>query len=214
MIMMFSDINLKDEIPSVPAGSIIVEDDFVNELKIYNQKSKMNSMKKEEYRNRMNKLYEEIGMIVPVDAEINSVLYFDDYEECGLSLNKKDISLRQLWTEYRLIYNEKKREDDNVMTNSFVLDNFDDLFDRVTKKVDGLDKYIGDLNSLKKQVDVRSADLINDRENFEIEKVKFENYRREECARLEKKEKELNEKLEKLNQLMNSFENKMNTINN
>ena len=47
------------------------------------------------------------------------------------------------------------------MENSFVLDNFDDLYDKISKKVDGLDKYIDDLTSLKKEIEeiIKKVDL-------------------------------------------------------
>jgi len=210
--MMFSEISVNNEIPSVPTGAIKIEDEFINELKRYNKSSKMNKLDKKDYRNRIDELYNDVGMIKPIDNEINDNLYFDDYDEIGLVLNKKDISLKQIWTEYRLIYNEKKKDNDDIMENSFVLDNFDELFDRISKKVDGLDKYIGDLNSLKKEIDTDTARLNSTKENLEIDKINFENYRREEIARLEKLEKELNIKLDKLNNLMILFEEKMSGI--
>lgn len=206
--MMFSDININNEIPNVPTSSIAIGEEFINELKKYNENSKLN---KEDYRNRIIKLYDDIGNIKPIDNEINDVIYFDNYEEIGLVLNKKDISLKQIWTEYRLIYNEKKKDDDKFMENknSFVLNNFDELFDRISKKVDGLDKYIYDLNSLKKEVDADTVKLENTKESLEIERINFENYRRGELARLEKMKKDLNDKMDKINRLLVTLEDKM-----
>lgn len=212
--MMFSNIDINNEIPSVSNDPIKIDEKFLDELKNYNKNSKMNKLNKEEYRSKISKLYNDVGMIRPIDNEINNVIYFDDYEEVGLVLNKKNISLKQIWTEYRLIYNEKKKEEDEIMENSFVLDNFDELFDRLSKKVDGLDKYINDLNSLKKEVDSRNLKLDANRENFELEKIHFENYRRGEIARLEKMEKELNDKLNKINKMIINIDEKMNMISN
>ena len=98
------------------------------------------------------------------------------------------------------------------MKSSFVLDNFDELFEKISKKVDGIDKHINDLNLLRKEIDADNVKLENGKESLEIEKVKFENYRREETARLEKLEKELNVKLEKINGLINLFDEKMNGL--
>jgi len=208
---MFSDmsLNISSEIPSVPTSSIKFEDEFIDELKNYNKSSKMNILNKDDYRNRIGKLYNDIGGIKPIDNEINNVLYFDNYEEVGLVLNKKNISLKQVWTEYRLIYNEKQKEDDIVMENSFVLDNFDELFDKLAKKVDGVDNYIKELNSMKKEVDDSSLKLEYSRETLELEKIGFENYCREQSSKLEKKEKELNDKLAKVNELMKKLDEKM-----
>ena len=208
--MMFSDINIENNIPSVPAGLIKIEDDFIDELKRYNKNSKFNTLNKEEYRKRINKLYSSIGMVLPIDNEINNVIYFDDYNEVGLVLNKKDVSLKQIWTEYRLLYNEKKNCEDKIMENSFVLDNFDELFDRISKKVDGIDNYIKELNEMKKENDTKLFALKSSIDSFEEEKIQFENYRRNEMLKLDNKEKELNEKLEKINKLMSVFENKIN----
>lgn len=210
--MMFNDLgNIVDDI-SIPSTSIKIEDKFIDELKQYNKNSKINYLSNEDYRERVNKLYDEIGMIRPIDNELDSVIYFDDYDEKGLVLNKKDISLKQVWTEYRLIYNEKNSSDDVVVKSSFVLDNFDELFEKISKKVDGIDKHINDLNLLRKEIDADNVKLENGKESLEIEKVKFENYRREETARLEKLEKELNVKLEKINGLINLFDEKMNGL--
>lgn len=210
--MMFNDLgNIVDDI-SIPSTSIKIEDKFIDELKQYNKNSKINYLSNEDYRERVNKLYDEIGMIRPIDNELDSVIYFDDYDEKGLVLNKKDISLKQVWTEYRLIYNEKNGRDDVVVKSSFVLDNFDELFEKISKKVDGIDKHINDLNLLRKEIDADNVKLENGKESLEIEKVKFENYRREETARLEKLEKELNVKLEKINGLINLFDEKMNGL--
>lgn len=208
---MFSDmnININNEVPSMPVGSIKIEDSFINELKNYNKNSKMNILNKNDYRDRMGKLYNDIGRIKPIDNEINDVIYFDDYEEVGLVLNKKNVSLKQVWTEYRLIYNERQKGEDEIMENSFVLDNFDELFDKLTKKVDGVDKYIKELSSMKKDVDDNSLKLEYSRETLELEKIGFENYCKQQSEKLDKKEKELNDKLAKVNELMKQLDEKM-----
>jgi len=206
--MMYSDVKIDNSFNN----SVAIDDKFINELKNYNKSSKLNYLNKEEYRDRINKLYNDIGMVKPIDNEINDVIYFSDFDENGVVLNKKNVSLKQVWTEYRLLYNEKNRDDDKKMENSFVLDNFDELYDRISKKVDGIDKYISDLNLLKKEIDMDNNKLNNLKNNFQLEKMSFENYRKEELARLDKKEKELNSKLEKINMLMKNFENKLNGI--
>lgn len=206
--MMYSDVKIDNSFNN----SVAIDDKFINELKNYNKSSKLNYLNKDEYRDRINKLYNDIGMVKPIDNEINDVIYFNDFDENGVVLNKKNVSLKQVWTEYRLLYNEKNRDDDKKMENSFVLDNFDELYDRISKKVDGIDKYISDLNLLKKEIDMDNNKLNNLKNNFQLEKMSFENYRKEELARLDKKEKELNSKLEKINMLMKNFENKLNGI--
>lgn len=208
--MMFSNIDLVSN--DISSGALKIKDDFLNELREYNEQSKMNHFNKEEYRERMNRLYNDIDMIKPIDSEINGIIYFDDYNEVGIVVNKSDISLKQAWTEYRLIYNEKNSGEECVMENSFVLDNFDELFDRISKKVDGLDKHIGDLNSLKKEIDINNSKLKSEKENLEIERVTFENYKREEMSRLSMLEKELNNKMEKIESLVKVINDKLKDV--
>ena len=118
-VQMFNDIMLENNNLNVGFNSIKIESDFIEELKAYNKNSKINKI---DYRNRIEKLYNDVGSIRPVDNEINNVIYFDEYNEIGLVLNKKNVSLKQVWTEYRLLYNEKLKDDDVIMDNSYVLD--------------------------------------------------------------------------------------------
>lgn len=207
---MFSDMNLsvKNDISSIPTSSIKFEDNFIDELKNYTKSSKINVLNKDDYRNRINKLYDDIGSIKPIDNEIYGVIYFDNYDEVGLVLNKKNVSLKQVWTEYRLLYNEKQKEVD-IMENSFVLDNFDELFEKLSKKVDGVDNYISELNSMKKNIEDDSLKIEYFRESLELDKVAFENYCREQNEKLDMREKELNEKLIKIENLMKKLDEKV-----
>jgi len=214
MKMMLNDVTFDNKISNLPSGSVLIDDEFLNELKEYNKKSKMNSLNTKKYRDRINRLSESIGFIKPIDSEINNVVYFSGYNEVGIVINKRDISLKQVWTEYRLIYNEKIEMRNEIMENSFVLDNFDEIYDRISKKVSGLDKYVNDLNSLKSEINNDNDKLNSSKEIFEIEKIKFENYKNEEIIKLKNKEKELNIKLDKINNLISLFEEKLNGINN
>jgi len=211
---MLNDVTFDNKISNLPSGSVLIDDEFLNELKEYNKKSKMNSLNTKKYRDRINRLSESIGFIKPIDSEINNVVYFSGYNEVGIVINKRDISLKQVWTEYRLIYNEKIEMRNEIMENSFVLDNFDEIYDRISKKVSGLDKYVNDLNSLKSEINNDNDKLNSSKEIFEIEKIKFENYKNEEIIKLKNKEKELNIKLDKINNLISLFEEKLNGINN
>ena len=149
---------------------------FVDALRNYNSYSKIN---RKNYRDKMNELYDNINYVKPID-DINDVIYFNNYDEVGIVVNKNDVSLKQIWTEYRLIFNEKVKESDNVMEDSFVLDNFDVLYDKLNKKVDGFDKYVNELNSLKKEIDNDNGNLKTMKESLEKEKMEFENYRAKE----------------------------------
>lgn len=207
---MFSDMNLSvnSDIPSVPTSSIKFEEEFIDELKNYTKSCKINNLNKEDYRNRINKLYNDIGGIKPIDSEINNVIYFNNYNENGLVLNKNNVSLKQVWTEYRLLYNEKQKDVD-IMESSFVLDNFDELFEKLSKKVDGVDNYINELNSMKNNIDNESMKLEYSRESLELDKVAFDNYCKEQTKKLDDREKELNDKLLKVDNLIKKLDEKM-----
>lgn len=208
-VQMLNDIILDNDNLNVGFNSIKIESDFIEELKAYNKNSKIN---REDYRNRIEKLYNDVGGIKPIDNEINNVIYFDEYDEIGLVLNKKNVSLKQVWTEYRLLYNEKLKDDDVIMDNSYVLDNFDEIFDKLSKRVDGVDKYIQELNFMKQEVKDNSLKLDYSRETFEQEKNNFENYCRKQTEMLEKKEKELNEKITRVDFLLSQLDDKMNNL--
>ena len=206
---MFNDIMLENNNLNVGFNSIKFESDFIEELKAYNKNSKIN---KEDYRNRIEKLYNDVGSIRPVDNEINNVIYFDEYNEIGLVLNKKNVSLKQVWTEYRLLYNERLKDDDIIMDNSYVLDNFDEIFDKLSKRVDGVDKYIQELNFMRREVKDDSLKLNYSKETLEQEKINFENYCKERTEMLEKKEKDLNEKIDRVNYLLLQLDEKMSNL--
>ena len=181
---------------------------FVDALRNYNSYSKIN---RKNHRDKMNELYDNINYVKPID-DINDVIYFNNYDEVGIVVNKNDVSLKQIWTEYRLIFNEKVKESDNVMEDSFVLDNFDVLYDKLNKKVDGFDKYVNELNSLKKEIDNDNGNLKTMKESLEKEKMEFENYRAKEIERLNKLELEVNDKLNRVNELIKKLDEKMEQI--
>jgi len=67
-----------------------------------------NFSKHKEYRERINKMYDNFPNLIPIDSEIDNILYFNNYIEKGIVVKPKVSSLKQFWTEYRLITNEKK----------------------------------------------------------------------------------------------------------
>ena len=201
-------------------NNITIDNEFANELNDYNKTSTIN---KENYRELFDKLYEDIKYVKPLD-KVGNIVYYDDYNELGLSINSSDANLKQIWTDYRLIYNEKENkevvdetkdtnnEDIKIKENSFVLDNFDDLYNNLSKKVDGVDKYINDLIDIKHEIDFDNGKIENEKVKLEQEKIAFENYKNEQKALLEEKEKELNTKLAKVNDLMKKLDEKVNTF--
>lgn len=184
---------------------IELDSDFVDTLRNYNNFAKIN---KKNYRDKMNDLYDDIKGVEPID-DINDIIYFNNYDELGIVINKNNVSLKQIWTEYRLIFNEKAKENDNIMEDSFVLDNFDILYDKLNKKVDGFDKYVNELNLLKKEIDNDNGSIKTMRDNLEKERLEFESYKSREIERLNKLELEVNDKLNRVNELIKKLDEKM-----
>lgn len=188
---------------------IELDSNFVDNLRNYNSLNKINKIN---YREKMDNLYNNLKDIKPLD-NINDVLYFDDYNELGISIEETNISLKQIWTEYRLIYNEYQKEGDNIMENSFVLDNFDILYDKLNKKVEGFDKYINELNSLKKEIDTDNDNIKIEKEELKQAQKDFENYKLQEIEKLNKRELEIANKLNRVNDLIKKLDEKMQELN-
>ncbi len=190
-----------------------VSDNIINGLKkYYNQDTS-------DYRSRVKNLYTDLKGINPIDNKINSVLYLKNYLEKGIAIKTSINSIKQTWTEYRLVYNEEnmKREvekmDENFkITDSYVLNNFDDIFDRLSMKVDGVGKYVQDLKDMKEKLDSNSVDMKKERELFRKEKMEFEEYKQLEEKKISQKEKELKEQMEKLESLVKVFDLKVSDI--
>ena len=67
-----------------------------------------NFSKHKEYRDRISNMYDNFENLTPIDSEIDNILYFNNYIEKGIVVKPKVSSLKQFWTEYRLITNERK----------------------------------------------------------------------------------------------------------
>lgn len=188
---------------------IELDSNFVENLRNYNNLNKIN---KKNYREKMDNLYNNLKDIKITD-DINDEIYFDNYNELGIVINEKDTLIKQIWTEYRLIYNEHQKEGESIMEDSFVLDNFDILYDKLNKKVDGFDKYINELSILKKEIDTDSDNIKLAKQDLEDERKEFENYKLKELEKLNKQELEVNNKLNRVNELIKKLDEKMQNFN-
>ncbi len=169
-----------------------------------NIQPKLPNITKEEYRDKITKLYNSINKITPIDNNINNVIYTQKGIEKGLLVKANINALRQMWTEYRLLYNELQtkekippqevsKEKTNInerrynMTDneSYVLSNFDEIFDELNKKVDGVNGIIGQLNEMKHKISSTNLVLNANKKSFEL-------YMQEERSKLEKEKEELN----------------------
>ena len=68
---------------------------------------------KEDYRNRVGLLAENLNGVKPIDNEVNNVVYLSNYVEKGIAIRTSIVSFKQIWIEYRLIYNENSFKEEN-----------------------------------------------------------------------------------------------------
>ena len=115
------------------------------------------------YRKRITKMYEKLEELIPINNEINDTLFFNNYVEKGIVIKPKISSLKQFWTEYRLIDNEKSNPKINIVPNKANLsknssnkketNNFDELFTALSERVTEINKYIDELKEMKTDID-------------------------------------------------------------
>ena len=194
-----------------------VSDNILNGLKNYYQETA--KLEKQEYRDRVSQLYDNLNGIKPIDSTINNVIYLKNYLEKGVAIKANLNSLKQVWIEYRLIYNEqvKKKEveimpEDFKITDSYVLDNFDEIFDRLTMKVDGVSKYIQDLKDMQAKVNASNESIEEEKEKLHQEKLEFEEYKIIESRKIEEDRADLQKQIKRLEELVNVFDLKMSDL--
>ena len=161
-------------------------------------------LSKDQYRQKAKKIYDNLKDLKPESFQTNNVIYAKNYLEKGISIPISVNSLKQIWTEYRLIYNElnnqkklevKPKQERNIekyMENkeSYVLSNFDEIFDKLNKQVDGTSKYVSEIKDMKESIISSNNILENSKKTFEKEKESFEKYITSERQKLEKERQE------------------------
>ena len=164
-----------------------------------------------DYRHRITKMYDEISDIKPVDADIDNVLYFDNYVEKGIVVKPKVSSLKQFWTEYRLINNEKKIDaKDKVLSDA--VDSFDELFEALSVRVQEINKYIDELKEMRATINITSSQLEKDKEKLVNERQKFYDYKTKEESRLREEKENLKINFSKLQTIIDDLDKKMENI--
>lgn len=90
-----------------------VSDDVVSGMKNYYNN-------KQDYRSRVQLLANNLAGVKPIDSEVNNVIYLSNYMEKGIAIKTSIVSFKQIWVEYRLIYNENayKEENKNVVDDN------------------------------------------------------------------------------------------------
>ncbi len=166
-----------------------------------------------DYRKRITNMYENLEDLTPINNEIDDMLYFNNYVERGIVIKPKISSLKQFWTEYRLIKNEKDllKEDTKEIIDTST-SNFDDLFNTLSERVLELNKYIDELKEMKTNIDKTNNKLEQDSIDLKEEKQKFMDYKKEEEKKLAKEKETLKLNYDRLQNIINDLDKKLNEI--
>ena len=176
-----------------------------------------NYANKKEYRDRIDKMYEEIKGIVPIDNEIDPILYFNNYVEKGIVVKPKVSSLKQFWTEYRLISNEKKQAPPQFKPHSTKkvakeLDSFDQLFAALSERVSEINAYIDELKEMKASIDKSAKKLEADKAKLVSDRSEFNNYKQKEETKLNKEKEALKINFNRLQTIIDDLDKKLVSI--
>ncbi len=166
---------------------------------------------KKEYRNRMNKMYEDLKDINPIDNEIDDILYYNNYLEKGIVIKPKISSLKQFWTEYRLINNEKTNLKEK---NKTPLNDFDKLFEALSLRVSEINKYIEELKEMRTNIDISNNKLEEDKEKLSEERQKFLHYKQEEEKKIKVEKENLKINFDRLQTIIDDLDKKLTSIDN
>ena len=169
--------------------------------------------KHKEYRNRINQMYEGLKGITPIDGEVDNVIYFNDYTEKGIVVKPKVSSLKQFWTEYRLINNEKiSPKIKNISIEKQRLSDFDELFDALQARVSEINKYIDELKEMRVSIHQSNAELEKDKEKLSHEKQKFMSYKTNEESKIKKEKENLKINYDRLQTIIDDLDKKLESI--
>ena len=161
---------------------------------------------KNEYRDRINRMYDEIN-IKPIDGELEDVLHMDNYVEKGIVVKPKVSSLKQFWTEYRLIDNENNvniiKEENKDFTG------FDDLFEALSDRITEINKYIDELKEMKADIVTTTNKLALEQEKLSNERREFNSYREKEENKLKHEKENLKINFSKLQTIIDDLDKKL-----
>lgn len=207
-----------------------VSDDVISGMKNYYNNSK-------DYRGRVTMLADSLKGVRPIDSQINNVVYLSGFIEKGIAIKSSITSFKQIWVEYRLIFNENsvKEEKENVLSfnsndQSYVtnttyeinspVDSLDDNYKRLYTKVVNLNKYVEDFNKRKLELDRQIASLEskkrslnNELVQLEIAKKEFERYKIDEQNKIDNLKNEVNGKVVSLQNLIDNLDDILGKVN-
>ena len=192
--------------------NVTVEDDKDDSLAFIKENNKfINYPDTNNYRRRITKIYDELNDIKPIDAEIETVLYYDNYVEKGIVVKPKLSSLKQFWTEYRLINNEKKVNVEK-QTEKSKIDTFDELFEALSLRVQEINKYIDELKEMRLNINMANSQLEKDKEKLVDERQKFYDYKTKEENKLREEKENLKINFSKLQTIIDDLDKRLENI--
>lgn len=196
-----------------------VSDDVVSGMKNYYGN-------KQDYRSRVEKLSENLKGVKPIDTEINNVVYLSDFMERGIAIRSTLPAFKQIWVEYRLIFNENvvKEEKTKVVNlddlaiprvslskpvlqekrldvlEESKVDALDDNYKKLYNRVLNLNKYVEDFNKKKLELDRQIANLEERKRNLSSELTELEIAKKE----FERYKKDEQKKIDNMKNEVNS----------
>ena len=201
-------VPLEPQEPIAPQESVKIIDNYQKE----NDIKLTNFSKHNEYRERITKMYEDIKDLKPIDNEINDTIYFNNYTERGIVVKPKVSSLKQFWTEYRLIKNEKEPNQQQKIDEN--LENFDKLFEELSIRVSEINKYIDELKEMKVTINNTTVKLKEDKDQLKTAKKEFQDYKTKEETKLKEDKETLKINFERLQTIINDLDKKLGSIDN
>ncbi len=193
-----------------------------------------------EYRTRLKSLYEDLEQIKPLDKNLPNTIFVSSSNEMGILLKSQLSTLRQLWLEYQLQYNEKNVSFSKptletsskssipvktVSTNLEPLEkepepldispDFDTLFKSLSNRINYINDYLDELRELKEDIEKEDhlpSSLSEERNKLRQEKKDFEDYKRKEQEKLTTKKEELQIHFHKFQTLVENFDKKIKEV--
>lgn len=223
------ELEKKEVLPSIIENPIIndfsapiINDYSASVMSDYKHESDIkltNYSNKQEYRERIDKMYEELKEVTPIDNEIDELLFFNNYVEKGIVVKPKVSSLKQFWTEYRLIHNEKATKPEPIKLvqeekTEEELDSFDKLFEALSSRVTEFNRYIDELKEMKASIDKTSRKLAEDKEKLESERLEFNTYKQNEESKINKDKENLKINFSRLQTIINDLDKKLVSFDN
>lgn len=169
------------------------------------------------YRMQAEKVYKRLSWIKPIDNKIDDVIFVKKDVGKGIVIPLDVSSIKKAWIYYRLIYNEhntveiplrsKKKSNSSIKNDdSYVLNNFDALFDKLSQNISGVDLYVKELEDMQKKLGKKEKEHDTAFKKLDTEKNNFDEFIAKERKSLEEekkafaKEKEIElKKIEKAN---------------